>query len=251
MQAVEWYDRADVYDVAFGWDPGRERDFVLGASERYGISRPRRILEPFCGTGRLLRAMPASAVGFDRNARMVRYAARRGAVVFRAEAARFALRPASCQLAYCLIDSFRYLLTEDAARSHLRAVARALAPGALYVLGFDVTGDLPADVSAETWTQERGGVVVETTVRGLGDPDPETRLETVHVSIRVARGATVERIEDFQAMRVYARADVARLLATEGSFDIAACFARDYDLASPCTLDAIAGSTVLVLRRRG
>ncbi|MFQ5844427.1 MAG: hypothetical protein ACE5JG_05485, partial [Planctomycetota bacterium] len=62
---MNWYDSALYYDVLCGWDPRKERDFVLGAGERWGIRRPRRILEPFCGTGRLLRAMPGTAVGFD------------------------------------------------------------------------------------------------------------------------------------------------------------------------------------------
>ena len=56
---MNWYDEALYYDVLCGWDPGTEREFVLGASERWGIAQPRRILEPFCGTGRLLRCIMA------------------------------------------------------------------------------------------------------------------------------------------------------------------------------------------------
>ena len=57
MAALDFYDRVDLYDALFGWDPAAERDFVLGAGKRWGVGSARRILEPFCGQGRLLRAM--------------------------------------------------------------------------------------------------------------------------------------------------------------------------------------------------
>jgi len=74
---VNWYDRAEIYDVLFGWDPRAEIEFILGASASSGIASPRRVLEPFCGSGRLLRPFPG-AVGFDLNPFMVRYAERDG-----------------------------------------------------------------------------------------------------------------------------------------------------------------------------
>ena len=159
---MNWYDRAADYDRLFAWDPAAERDFLLGASERWGLPRPRRSLEPFCGSGRLLRAMPGDVIGFDLNEHMVRFAART-CRVFRADAVRFAVREQSFDLAFCLVDSFRYLTSEAAARSHLSAVGRALRPGAVYVLGFEIDGD----ASTEEWS--RGGIRAR--VGRLGDAD--------------------------------------------------------------------------------
>lgn len=246
-----WYDRAEAYDVLCGWDPRPERDFVLGAGERYGVGPALRVLEPFCGSGRLLRAMPGLAVGFDQNPHMVRYARGTGARVFRADAAGFAVREASFDLAYCLIDSFRYLLSEEAARAHLRAVARALRPGGVYVVGMEVTGDLDPDATRDAWTAERGDLRVDGEVTCLGDR--AERVETLRVRLVVRRGDRREEVEDFQPMRVYARADLASLLAAEGSFEIAAAFDGRYDLARPMPFERVAGSSVLVLRtaRRG
>jgi SAM-dependent methyltransferase len=245
---VEWYDRAEIYDLLFSWDPHPEVAFLLGASARWGIASPRRILEPFCGSGRLLRALPGRSVGFDRNPHMVRHAARHGPVL-RADAARFALRRASFDLAHALIDSFRHLLTEDDARRHLRAVARALEPGAVYVLGLEVTGNLAGDVPAEEWTVEREGTRVEGYVRSLGDADPSTRIETVHFRMEVFAGDRHERIESFMPMRVYTPRQLEALIDGEGSFEIAAVFDRGYDLEHPVELAEIAGSAVLVLQR--
>ena len=54
--------------------------------------------------------------------------------------------------AYCPINTFRHLLTEQSARSHLQCVADALRPGGIYVLGLHL---LPLDTtqeSIERWT---------------------------------------------------------------------------------------------------
>lgn len=248
---MDWYDRAEAYDILCGWDPGPERDFVLGASERYGLGPPQRILEPFCGSGRLLRVMPGTAIGFDWNPHMVRYARARGSRVFRADASAFAVREGSFDLAFCLIDSFRYLLTEEAAIAHLRGVARALRPGGVYVLGFEVTGDLDRDASIDVWGFERDGTRVDGDVRCLDDR--AQRVETLRVRLHIRKGRRRERVETFRPMRVYARADVLALLAAEGSFELAAVSARGYDLDRPVPLASVAGSAALVLRavRRG
>jgi SAM-dependent methyltransferase len=249
---VNWYDRAEAYDILCGWDPAQERDFVLAASARYGVPEPRRILEPFCGSGRLLRAMPGVAVGLDRNPFMVRYARGRGSRVFLADAGAFAVREGSFDLAYCLIDSFRHLLREEEARNHLRAVARALVPGGVYVLGFEITGDLPTgDVSREEWWLERAGTRVDGDVRCLGDGDPVSRVETMFVKLKIRHGKRRERIESIQPLRLYARADVLSLLEAVGLFDLVAVFDRRYLLDRPKPLATVTGSAVLVLRARG
>jgi len=240
---VNWYDEAEAYDILFGWDPAQERAFIFGATERWGIPRPRRILEPFCGSGRMLRAMDGRAIGCDRNPHMLRLAAAR-APVFRADAARFAVRRGSFDLAYCLIDSFRHLLTEEEAFGHLRCVGRALRPGAVYILGFDVTGDIPGGAYMQEWTERRDGVEVAGRIRTLGDADPATRIETLHA--RVETGGRV--IESFQPLRTYTRRQAEDLIDGEGSFEIAAVFDLRYDLGRPVELGEINGSAVLVLR---
>jgi len=248
---ADWYDRAEVYDIAFDIDPARERAFLLEASERYGIARPRRILEPFCGSGRLLRALRETAltIGFDVNEHMVRYAAASGARVFRADAARFAVRRGSMDLAFSLIDSFRHLATEEAARSHLCAVAGALRPNGIYVIGFELKGHLPADVSVEEWTAERAGIRIDGRVRGLGDPDGDSRLETLEVRLDVTRrGAARERIEALFPMRTYTPREFEDLVDNEASFEIEAAFDHELDLTHPLELSEIEGSAAVILR---
>jgi SAM-dependent methyltransferase len=249
LGAINWYDEALYYDVLCSWDPGTEREFVLGASERWGIAQPQRILEPFCGSGRLLRCLPQTAIGFDLNPAMVRYAAQQS-LVFRADAGRFAVRAGSFDLALCLIDSFRHLTTHEAALGHMRSIAGALRPGAVYVLGLDVTGGMQADTSTEDWEMTRGDVRVAGTVGGLGDVDPNTRIETMRVQLDIRDRGKRRKIESFQPLRVYSAQDLQDLFREEGSFEAVACFDRRYNLEDPRPLDSIRGSAVLVLRRK-
>lgn len=249
---MDWYDEALYYDVLFGWDPGRERDFLLGACRRYGLGpAPARSLEPFCGTGRLLRAMPGASVGFDLSPAMVRFARAGGCRVFRADAARFAAAPGAVDLAYCLIDSFRHLLDEAAARAHLQAVARALRPGGLYVLGFDVTGGLaPAD-SLEEWDGRRDKVHVAGRIEVLGDASPATRVETMRVRLDVTDRGRKRRFDSRQPLRTYTRAQARALLqgGAQGALELVATFDRRYELDRPLPLEQVDGSAVFVLRR--
>lgn len=243
-----WYEHALYYDVWFGWDPARELAFLEGAARRFGLGAPRRALEPFCGTGRLLRAAPWPGVGFDLSPGMVRFAARRAAV-FRADAARFAVAPGAFDLAYCLIDSFRHLLDEAAALGHLACVSRALAPGGVYVLGLDVSGGLDPDGSVEAWAEARGDVRVDGEVRGLGDRDPIARRETMAVTLRVKHGRRRLELASRQALRTYTPGQLAALVAAAPDLEPVACFDRRYDLRAPVPLERARGSVVLVLRR--
>lgn len=249
----DWYDEARYYDVLFGWDASRERDFLLDAAARLGLGRaPRRALEPFCGTGRLLRVVPG-AVGFDLNPAMVRFARSTGCLAFQADAGRFAVAPGAFDLAYCLIDSFRHLLDEEAARGHLEGVARALRPGGVYVLGFDVTGGMTREDSLEEWETRRGDVHVAGRIEGLGDADPVRRVETMQVRLDVTERGARRRIESRQPLRTYTRAQARALLAgaAGGALEVAAVFDRRYDLDRPMALEQIDGSAVFVLRRVG
>src|SRR5262245_19256613 len=180
----------------------------------------------------MLRAMPGLAIGFDRTPNMVAYARGRGSRVFRADAAAFAVRPASFDAAFCLIDSFRYLLTEEAARAHLRGVARALRPGGIYVVGLEVNGDLDPDRATDAWGHTRGALRVDGEVGPLGDR--AERVETIRILLRIRRGTRTERVEDFEPMRVYAREELRALVA--GTFEIAGAF-RCYDLEHPLPFD--------------
>ncbi|HEV8248327.1 MAG TPA: hypothetical protein VGQ15_00005, partial [Gaiellaceae bacterium] len=53
MTARIYADEAELYDIAFGWDVSAEADWLV---ERLGPDC-RTVLEPGCGTGRMLAAL--------------------------------------------------------------------------------------------------------------------------------------------------------------------------------------------------
>src|SRR5207237_1124820 len=69
--------------------------------------------------------------------------------------------------AYCLINTFRHLVTEEAASAHLACIARSVRPGGVYILGVDVLRLNGYRGEVERWTQRRGNTQVTVTQRVL------------------------------------------------------------------------------------
>src|SRR6187455_3399519 len=129
--ALDWYETPHYYDIVFDADTRREADFLEEMARRYGRRGTARVLEPACGSARLVRELARrgySVTGFDRSEAMLAYAERRlrerrlSARLARSklESFRFGQR---FDVAHCLVSTFKYLLDEASARSHLRCVA--------------------------------------------------------------------------------------------------------------------------------
>ena len=173
--AASWYDYPQYYDIVFQRYTRQEADFIEAACRKYCPFGVRRFLEPACGTGRLMTTLAArgyQVTGFDLSQRALRYLQRRlarsglNAETFEAEMSNFRLRR-RVDAAYCTISTFRYLLTEQAARDHLRCIAGSLRQGGIYVLGLHL---LPLGVDkedVECWTERRCETIVTVTLRVL------------------------------------------------------------------------------------
>ncbi len=191
---ADWYDYPQYYDIAFGSETRLEADFIEAACRKYCPFPARRLLEPACGTGRLVAELAGRGyrvAGFDLNPAVLRYArcrlARRGlaARVFPADMAGFRLgRPVDA--AYCPVNTFRHLLTEQAARRHLECVAEGLRPGGIYVLGLHLLPPDAAEEDGERWTARRGQTQVTVTLRVI-ETDRRRRIEKLRVSLLVRR----------------------------------------------------------------
>src|SRR5437899_4549082 len=160
---ANWYDYPQYYDIVFQAYTQREADFIEAACRKYCPFAARRLLEPACGTGRLITELATRGYelsGFDVSQPALRYLRRRltrfrlNAEIFEAEMSNFRIsQPADA--AYCLINTFRYLLTEQAARGHLECLACSLRPGGIYILGLHLfpLGGYREDY--EFWRQRR------------------------------------------------------------------------------------------------
>jgi SAM-dependent methyltransferase len=257
---TNWYDYPRFYDIAFRADTRREADFVEAACRKYCPFEARRLLEPACGTGRLVVEMAARGyrvAGFDQNRNVLDYLrrrlARRGlrANVFEGDMADFRVRrPGTVDGAFCTVNTFRHLLDEESARRHLECVAASLRPGGIYVLGLHL---MPSDVSeedSERWTERQGKTQVTVTLRVLST-DHRRRVERLRVSLLARVGAKETRLRDEFSFRLYSAAQFRRLLRSVPSFELCDVYDFWYEIDEPQTFDDERADTVFVLRKRG
>lgn len=253
---ANWYDFPHYYELAFADETRREVKFLEAAFARYSAVKVETVLEPACGSGRLLTALAARSfrvVGFDVNRRALVYARRRlerrglAGIVFRGDMRQFALRrpvDAVC----CTFDSFRHLLTEREALAHLRCVAECLRPGGIYVLGVHLLPPDAADDCTERWRARRGKLQLAVTLRVL-KVNRRMRREWLRISLRV-HGREVRRICWEFPLRIYTAGQLKRLVDKCGYFEHCATFDYWYEVDHPCELTDEMVDTVLILRRR-
>jgi SAM-dependent methyltransferase len=252
-----WYDYPEYYDISFQSETPAEADFIEAACEKYCSKPARNLLEPACGTGRLVvelanRGYRVTGIDLNRSAldylrgRLTRRALR--ARVVRGNMADFHL-PAAVDAAFCTFDSFRHLLDERSALAHLQCVADALRDGGIYILGFHL---LPPDADeecTERWTAKRGRVQVTATLKVL-ETNAAKRLETLRVNMLVRSGKKRLRLRDEFKLRMYTSRQFVRLLGKVPSFELCDVYDFWYEIDSPLTLDDRISDTVFILRKR-
>jgi hypothetical protein len=152
--------------------------------------------------------------------------------------------------AFCTLNTFRHLLSEQAAASHLHHVARALRRGGLYILGFHL---LPRDVDEhciERWTAGDGTTRVCGTLRVLST-SRRRRLEQLRVSLLVRRGNRSWRIRSEFPLRMYTADQFRRLLRQVPQLELCGVFDFWYDIHEPLRLTDEITDSVFVLRKTG
>jgi SAM-dependent methyltransferase len=261
-RSVDWYDTPRWYDVIFDADTRREADFLEEMLRRFGPrSRGKRrlhVLEPACGSGRLVVELARrghACEGFDKNramldrarekleARGIRHArVRAGDMASFRSARRF-------ELAHCLVSTFKYLLDEESATSHLESIASALVPGGIYVLGFHLSDYEQQGRARERWVGKRGPVTVICNTE-VGRPSRSTRLEPVRTRLTIKTRSGSTRTETRWQFRTYDARQVKRLFARVSALELVAVYDFTYDTARPRELDDEQLDCVFVLRKR-
>ncbi len=262
-QEADWYDCPRYYDIIFDQDTRREADFLEAVLELHGAcanrKRATRVLEPACGTGRLVVELARRGyhvTGFDANPRMLAVAREKltrrpglGARVKEDRMEDFRV-PGRFDLVHCLLSSFKYLLTEDASASHLRRAADRLRPGGLFVLGIHLTDYSRQKPHHERWTGNRRGVEVTCNTR-TWPADRKRRLEDLRnrLEIRRSNGAS-QRLETLWKCRTYDAAELKKLFRKIPDLDRIAQYSFNYDLDDPLPLDGSREDVVVVLRKK-
>ena len=247
-----WYDDAEAYDLAFAFDPAAELGFVETVLSREGAPPPGRLLEPMVGTARLapgLERLGYQVTGFDISLAMLRRARERTptAALFRADASAFALAGVH-DAGLCLIDSFRYLLTDGEVEGFFAGVATALRPGAPFLLSLDLAADGPR--TQESWTTtSRAGQARCTLTSEPGDR-AGTELMIVRVDLEAPAGRRT--VHSRMLQRIWTPDAFAALLDGLPGFEVLSLHRRDHDPdAFLPDLPPRGGPIIVVLERAG
>jgi SAM-dependent methyltransferase len=254
---ANWYDYPQCYDIAVQAYTQHEADFIEAACRKYCPFRARRLLEPACGTGRLITELAArgyQVTGFDVSQPGLRYLRRRlarsrlYAEIFEAEMSDFRIGQRA-DAAYCVLNTFRYLLTEQAARGHLKCLARSLRPGGIYVLGLHLLPLGGGKEDSDCWTQRRCETKVTVTARLLRT-DRRRRIEDLQLCLMARSGSKELRLQHAFQLRTYTARQFRRLLDSVPSLELCDVYDYRYDIAQPFAPNNERAYSVFVLRRR-
>jgi len=222
------YDSPEIYDVAFGWDLELELTFVESCLRRHVVDPVRRILEPACGTGRILLPLASrgyDVLGYDQSPEMVAFAAakiaRLGGRVMRGDMASFR-PPGVFDAAINLVNSMGYLLEDEAVASHLLRVGEAVRPGGVYLVQLSYGGEPPEQAAFGPWPNARAGLRTELTWRVVHE-DPAARRSYQECRITARRGDQVRVLEEPHVLRYWTQEDFDRIVE-RSEFELAAVY---------------------------
>ncbi|MFO0870697.1 MAG: class I SAM-dependent methyltransferase [Pirellulales bacterium] len=253
-----WYDYPQYWELAFAEDTQPEADFIEAACQQFATIPVRRLLEPGCGSGRLVMELTRRGyqlTGFDLNQPSLDYLRRRlrrrgwQAEVFCGDMSCFQLRR-PVDAAFNTFSTFRHLLTEEAAVGHLQSIAAALRPGGIYILGFHLVPPDASLESTERWRAARGQTRVVYTFR-VTSADRRRRREHVRVNLLVKRPQGELRLITEFDLRLYTAAQFRGLLAQVPQLQLCGVFDYTYDLETPLKLDNEISDTIVILRKQG
>jgi SAM-dependent methyltransferase len=214
-------DDAELYDIAFDWDVEEEVDWLL---ER--LRNPASVLEPGCGSGRMLDAFArygVEAVGIDASPAMLELARRRlgdRAELVEADMTDFDLGRRFGG-AISPINTLLHLTPSQLAR-HLGCMARHLEPGARYLVQVGLVDRAPDKAFAGShWEAGRG----DTTLRVDWEDemmDLERGISRQRSRIEVLAGPRAgEVIEETHEMTAWAPETWARAIAASPLAEVA------------------------------
>ena len=182
------YDYPRYYDLVFGSVWIADFDFLTGIFDQHVTGTTKRLLEPACGTGRLMFRLERAGLevdGLDLSEKAVDYCNRRlRKHGFRESAWVGDMTDFKVSQKYCAafntINSFRHLETHQQALNHLRCMARAIRQGGVYVLGLHLCPEIGQPVEEESWLARRGHLCVQTSM-WLVERNLSKRYERYHM----------------------------------------------------------------------
>ena len=150
--------------------------------------------------------------------------------------------------AYCTVDTFRHLVTDQEAVSHLQSVNRALIGNGIYILGLHVLPRRGVRNKVFRWQGERGRLRVNTTIKVL-KVDSRKREETLAYILRVSKPSDTSTYRSVYKLRTYTLDQFKKIAAT-GGFEIRSVYDVSDGYTGPIIADADSENLAFVLGRK-
>jgi SAM-dependent methyltransferase len=265
MSEVYHYPR--YYAIGYQWNTGAECDFIEACLKAHGrFEAPRSgakkgaLLDIGCGTGRHLLELARrgyGVTGVDLRPEMIAHVKEAAAKAkLPVAAAVDDLRRLKVQgvydLAFCFMDTFRFLLTNEDIIAHLRTVAGLLVPGGLYLTDFWVPhqwDQMGGEI--HQWEQAEGATTVK--VFYLQHPetiDPIAQTFEDELIFQVTEDGREREIRGGRTRtRLMMPQEFRALVEASGAFDLLSTHG-EFDLAKPFTPESFSWRLISVLKKR-
>jgi SAM-dependent methyltransferase len=274
MSSPEFYREARAYDIAFAdRDFADECDFLIWCLQNLGCvdaqhAQARSFLEVACGPARHAREIARRgwrAVGLDLSQDMLDYALdgalSEGVVIETACADMTDFELAQpVALATNLMESLSHLTTNEQVVAHLRAIARNLLPGGIFVIEMAHPDTIWRDSLPNTWTSTSsqapyfaGIPYTEVDVLFGSADDPfdwisQQWLVTTRLIIR-ENGQPQREIEHHYPHRWYLAQELRALIDLSGAFEQTWWFGNMLQPPPPLDSTPVSERMVVVLRK--
>lgn len=255
------YQHPRYYAIAYQWNTKAECDFLEACVSAHRNRTASTMLDIGCGAGRHMLAMAQrgyTVTGFDLRPEMMAY------VQQQAEEAglpvhvsvgdiRHMALSGHYDLAICLMDTFRFLLTNDDITRHLKDVAAHLSPEGLYITDFWIPAKWDqAGNEIYQWEQTED----QTTVKVFYVQHPET-IDPVAQTFEDELVFEVDDAGEHHEIRgertrtrLILPQEFRALVGTSGAFDLVASFA-EFDRDKLMSPSCLSWRMISVLQKRG
>jgi SAM-dependent methyltransferase len=226
------YSAPRLYEIAFDMNRKGEVDFLVQCFRRFARRPVRRVLDIACGTGPHLVRLAARGyrmTGLDLSPKNIQYLRERldtgglaGDLVV-GDMTDFRLaRPVDA--AICMQDSQGHLLTNAQLVAHLRAVARNLSRGGLYVFDRYMASSWTNPARSWSWSRRRGGLIVRASFSALNDVDPVSQVFKEHMTLEAVENGTRRVYRQTHMSRMVFPQELRSLVDLAGGFEFVQWF---------------------------